>query len=822
MVGSTRLRVSRPMGRTGGVERERREATRLPERCQPTWVPEGGEPRTRSGVCASFPIRCGGDDAVAPNPTSDELLMPSRESGTLPTAESDPRGGVGPEVIPPSPPQCLLPAEGMDCPSCASTATRVLEEIPGVLGVEADIIGQRVRVDYDPERVAPAQLRGALHAIGYGSAPGSSAAPEAEESPPAARTGWRGFLAGIPLHVTIGGGLWALTILASLLGESEAMVAVLAVATVCAAGASVFPGALAAARRGLLDMHVLMAVAALGALGIGEYVEAGAVLFLFAVARELEHRTLNRARSEVRSLMDLAPVEATVLRHGHQVRVPVEAVRVDEVILVRPGERLPVDGTIVGGSSELDASAITGESMPVACFPGDEVLGGSVNGSGALEVRCDHPASESALSRILRSIEDARSRKSPTEAFVDRFARIYTPLVMAGALAVAVLPPLFGLGTWSDLGYRALVLVVVACPCALVISTPVTVVSALTGAARRGILVKGGIHLETLGRTRVVALDKTGTVTEGSPRVSQILSWDDTPEVELLGMAASVESRSEHPIAHAIVQRASEAGVAIREDVDMQSLPGRGARARMGDRQVLIGSPRLFREEGVLDAVAERRIDSIEGRGESVVLVGWSDADDQRIRLRGAVALRDHLRAGIDTLLADLRSEGVRHIVLMSGDRAPAVEVAAEGEWTVGSSFDEWRGDLLPEEKVEWIRELQERHGPVLMVGDGVNDAPALAAADVGVAMGGGGTAVAVHTADIALMEDDLSRIPAVFRLGRKSARIIRANIVFALAVKVAFVALGGLGHASLWMAVLADMGSSLAVILNGLRTLRA
>ena len=722
------------------------------------------------------------------------------------------------------PAECLLPAEGMDCPSCASTASRGLLELPGVLIVEPDIIGQRVRVEFDPAEVDPARLRSQLDSLGY-PAPSTRRPGAAEVAPAPPSAGLLSFLRSLPLHITLGGVFWALTIVAALTGEADLMVGLLATATVATAGWSVFPRAIAAARHGLFDMHVLMAVAALGAMAIGEYVEAGAVLFLFAVARDLEQRTLARARSEVRSLMDLAPVEATVLRHGHQVRVPVDAVREGETILVRPGERIPVDGTVVGGASEVDSSAITGESMPEPRFPDDHVHGGAVNGSGALEIRCDRPAAESALNRILRSIEEARSRKSSAEAFVDRFARIYTPIVLAGALAVAVLPPLLGVGAWAEWGYRALVLVVVACPCALVISTPVTVVSALTGAARRGILVKSGLTLELLGHTRVVALDKTGTITEGRPRVSEIVSWDGTPERELLRMAAVAESRSEHPIARAILEESARAGARseteIPAGIEMTALPGRGARARVAGQSVLVGSPRLFREEGVLDAEDEARIATLETGGGTMVLVGWSNSEGDLVRPRGAITLLDHPRSDVSEVLVGLRKQGVRHLVLMSGDRRPVVDAAAQSLATAGGGFDEWRGDLLPEEKVAWVGELRSAHGPVLMVGDGVNDAPALAAADVGMAMGGEGTAVALDTADVALMEDDLSRIAVAFRIGRKSARIIRANIAFALAVKVAFVALGGLGYASLWMAVVADMGSSLVVILNGMRALR-
>jgi Cd2+/Zn2+-exporting ATPase len=709
----------------------------------------------------------------------------------------------------------------MDCPGCATTVTRGLLGIEGVREVHPDIVGQKVRVTFDPDSADPELIRSSLHRLGYGIAPPPPEPASEDKQSGTDGPGWIALLREAPPHVKLGGMFWGLTILATLLGDSEAMVALLALASVGTAGWSIFPRAWAAARRGVLDMHVLMAVAALGALGIAEYVEAGAVLFLFAIARTLEQRTLERARTEVRSLMDLAPVEATVLRHGHQVTVPVEAVRVGETVLVRPGERIPVDGTIVGGASEIDASAVTGEATPEGKFVGDKVFAGSVNGSGALEIRCDLPASDSALRSILRSIEEARARKSATEAFVDRFARIYTPLVMAVALGVAILPPLLGGGLWADWGYRALVLVVIACPCALVISTPITVVSALTGAARRGILIKSGVHLETMGKVRVVALDKTGTLTEGVSEVAGLLPWRGTAEADLLRMAAAAESRSEHPIGRAIMAEVQRRGLLPPEGVEMTALPGRGVRARYGSSSILLGSPRLFREEGLLDAAHEAQIAERGDQGGTLVLVGWSDSPTEPIELRGALLLMDRVRPEGARLIAELREAGVKRLVLMSGDRTASVEAAANEAARGGAHFDEWKGELLPAEKVEWIRELRSRYGPVLMVGDGVNDAPALAAADVGMAMGNRGTAAALDTADIALMEDNLARIPSAFRIGRKAAAIIRANVAFALAVKVVFVLLGGTGHATLWMAVIADMGSSLVVILNGLRTLR-
>ena len=714
----------------------------------------------------------------------------------------------------------VLGAEGMDCPSCADTVTRGLLGLEGVEEVVPDVVAQRIRVTYRPEEVSRDRLRDAVVELGYdpGPDPDAIADDEAVEAP----SGFRSLpLPPVPLHVLLGGLFWAGTIAAALAGWPTLLTGALAAATVAAAGRYVFPRALAAGRSGVLDMHVLMAVAATGALIIGEYVEAGAVLFLFAVAQELERRTLARARREVRSLMELAPVEATVLRHGHQVRVPVEAVRVGETVLVRPGERIPLDGTVTSGVSGVDASAITGESIPETRLPGDTVYAGSVNGEGALEIRCDLPAEESAVHRILRSIEEARARKSPTEAFVDRFARVYTPLVLLGALLLAVAPPLAGMGAWLEWGYRALVLVVVACPCALVISTPVTVVSALTGAGRKGILVKSGLHLESLGRIRTVALDKTGTLTRGTPRIEAVVPWNGTDSRTLLTLAAAAESRSEHPIARAVMERAEEEGFRIPDRVEVRSHAGRGAEARVQDRRVVLGSPRFFRELGILDGEEERIREAEEGRG-TAVLVAWSEPGKDELRVRGALLVSDAVREEAADLIRSLRRAGIRHIVCLSGDRQPAVDRMAAALDEMGAPLDEAIGGLLPEEKVERLRSLREEWGPILMVGDGVNDAPGLAAADVGVAMGRSGTDLAMDAADVALMEDDLGRLPGAFRLGRKSAGIIRANIALALGAKLAFIVLGTVGLATLWMAVVADMGASLAVILNGLRALRA
>ena len=626
------------------------------------------------------------------------------------------------------------------------------------------------------------------------------------------------------LALVVASGLcWALSLVADHVLEARAAAAALAIAAIVLGGRYIVPKGLRAARTGALDMNFLMTLAAAGALAIGEWGEAATAMFLFAVAQHLEAASMERARRAIRALMDLSPAEATVIRDGAEVRVPAAEVRVGEVVIVRPGEKIPVDGRVLAGVSEVDQSPITGESIPVLKEPGAEVFAGTLNGDGALEVRAEKPAEDTTLARIIHSVEEAQATRAPSQTFVDRFARVYTPAVVAGAALIAVVPPLVAGAAWGDWFYRALVLLVVACPCALVISTPVTIVSALAGAARDGILIKGGLHLENAGRARVVALDKTGTLTEGRPEVVDVVACDGTDPRELIALAAAAEARSTHPLARAILRRAEEDGCPIPQATDAVAIPGKGHRARVGDTEVLVGSERLFVELGVDLAPHRALLDTQAARGRTAVIVATRAAGDVAApRLRGVIAIADRVRPAAGSALRALHAAGIRRVVMLTGDHEGAARTVADVLGGAGIGVDEVRAGLLPEEKVAAVHELRERYGRVLFVGDGINDAPALAAADVGVAMGSAGTDVALDTADIALMADDLSRLPVAIRRARKAERIVRANIAFALGTKAVFVALGAVGAATLWMAVLADMGASLLVVANGLRALRA
>jgi Cd2+/Zn2+-exporting ATPase len=571
-----------------------------------------------------------------------------------------------------------------------------------------------------------------------------------------------------------------------------------------------------AIRRRLLDMNVLMVIAVLGAVALGDWMEAATVVWLFGIAQLLETRSLERAHRAIRSVLTLAPAFATLVRDGSDLRVPVEQIVPGDRIVVRPGERIPVDGVIVAGASAIDQRAITGESRLVDKSVDDDVFAGTVNGSGALEVEATRPAADSTLARIVRLIDDAQRRRAPVQTFVDGFARRYTPAVVVLALFVAFMGPLATGGldgwiaafpTWS---YRALALLVVACPCALVISTPVSIVSALTAAAREGVLIKGGAHLERLAAIGCVAFDKTGTLTDGQISVTDILALEGSTEHGVLRVAASLEARSEHPIGRAIVEHARVEGVAVSPGERYRALPGFGAEALVGAETAVVGNHRLFEQRQLCTPALHAQVTALEDRGTTPVLVGHAGAP------LGVLTLSDQMRDTGRSAVQALRGQGVTRIVLLTGDRAGTAESVRSG---VG--LDEAHAELLPHEKVEHIMRLRATYGPVAMVGDGVNDAPALAAADVGIAMGVAGTDVALETADVALMTDDLQKLPYAVRLGRAALSNIRWNVGVALGLKLAFVGLAAAGAATLWMAVLADTGASLIVTANSLRLLR-
>ncbi|TVR76807.1 MAG: cadmium-translocating P-type ATPase [Sphaerobacteraceae bacterium] len=562
-----------------------------------------------------------------------------------------------------------------------------------------------------------------------------------------------------------------------------------------------------------VDIDLLMVTAAIGAATIGGWAEGGVLLFLFSLGNALEHYALGRTHRAVRALMELSPDEATVLRDGEEVLVPVEQLAIGDIVITRPGERVPVDGSVRSGSSAIDESAITGESIGVEKAVGDQVFAGTVNGNGYLRIRVERPSQESTLSKIIRIVEEARSQQSRAQRFTDRFEGPYAiGVIVASALLVAI--PVLALGRdFNEMFYRAMTLLVVASPCALIISTPASILSALANAARMNVLFKGAVHLENAGIVDVVAFDKTGTLTEGKPQVTNVIAEPGVSEHELLRYAAAVERMSEHPLADAIVGYADKSGVPAVPDgqtVDLEAVTGRGIRATVEQTPIRIGNEAMLEYDGIaLPDSVQRQADNLRADGKTVMYVATD-------RVLGMVAVADVIRPDAPAVVQALKRLGIKRTMILTGDNELAAQAIAR---QVG--IDEWRAELLPEQKLDVIRELEEAGHTVAMVGDGVNDAPALATATVGVAMGAAGTDVALETADVVLMADDLKRLPYAIELSRRARRTIRQNIAFALTVIVVLVIFTLAGQVPLPVGVIGHEGSTIIVVLNGLRLLR-
>ena len=581
-----------------------------------------------------------------------------------------------------------------------------------------------------------------------------------------------------------------------------------AAAAIWLAGFDTYKKGLAALLRGKLNINALMSVAVTGAFLIGQWPEAAMVMALYAIAELIEAKAVDRARNAIQGLLELAPEQALMLgANGAWILTPVAAVPLDATVRIKPGERVPMDGLVTKGNSAINQAPVTGESIPVDKMPGDPVFAGTINETGELEVRVSAAAGNSVLARIIHAVEQAQGTRAPTQRFVDRFAALYTPAVFALAVAVAVLAPFLLDLTWPEALYKALVLLVIACPCALVISTPVTVVSGLAAGARRGILIKGGTYLEDARRLKVVALDKTGTITEGKPKLVDWRVWDGADEADARQLAASLAARSDHPVSKAIAQGISAGPVAVE---DFKALPGRGVEGVVGGRRLVLGNHRLVHERGLCGPALEAALAGHEQQGHTVTLL----AEDSRVLALFAVA--DTIRETSRQAIAELKALGVASVMLTGDNQATAKAIAAQ------AGIGDARGDLLPEAKLDAIKEMQQRYGATGMTGDGINDAPALAQADIGFAMGGAGTDTAMEAADVVIMNDNLLRVPETIRLSRRTHAVLWQNITLALGIKVVFLVLAVFGTATMWMAVFADMGASLLVVANGLRLLRS
>jgi Cd2+/Zn2+-exporting ATPase len=696
--------------------------------------------------------------------------------------------------------------QGMDCEDEVKAVKAALSPVSGVAEIETNLITSQIRVVHD-RSVSTLTLRGKIESTGLKIQDGSLASDEKKRN-----ISQRAILVSISgIFLLIGlffdwfsrGGTFAIRICFGI--------------SVIVGASLVLPKAWRAMKTLTLDMNVLMTVAIVGALAIGEYAEAAAVVFLFSLAEWLESFSLERARRSVQALLKLVP-ETALLRSadGEFVEVPISEVPVGALIRVRSGSRIPLDGLITNGRSSVNQAPITGESLPVEKTVGDKVLAGTINEEGSLEITVTQGYQDTKISQIIRLIEEAQNQKAPTQRFVDTFAKYYTPSVFVIAILVIMIPPLFLSGDWQTWLYRGLVLLVIACPCALVIATPVSVVSGLTAMAKKGVLIKGGAALEMVGKLKALAVDKTGTITEGVPKILQIIVMNGNDENNILSIAASIDVHSTHPLARAIVGEAKKRGIKIEPSVDYRSISGKGAEGNIRDHVFFVGNHRYAHEYAVCSDELEKKLIEIENQAQSAVVVGHRPHAGCSGEVMGILGLGDAIRPEAKDAIRKLHQAGIESVIMLSGDNQRTVNVISK---QVG--IDEAYGDLLPDAKVLKIKEIKNRFSTVAMIGDGVNDAPAMAIANLGIAMGVSGTDTAIETADVTLMRDQLTAVADAILMGKRTLNIIWFNTGFALATKIVFLVLSMTGHASLWLAIAADTGATLLVIANALRLLK-
>jgi Zn2+/Cd2+-exporting ATPase len=689
----------------------------------------------------------------------------------------------------------------MDCPTEEALIRKKLDGMPGVSGLAFNLIQRSMRVTHAPDGVAP--VLQAIRTLGFTPEVVGATATRTPVVEPA-KPWWPLLLSGLAALAAEAVGWMALP---------SALAVVLAIAAIAGSGLSTYRKGWIAIRNRNLNINALMSIAVTGAVLLQHWPEAAMVMVLFTLAERIEALSLERARRAIRDLMQLAPDTALVQQSdGQWASLPAHQVTLQARVRVRPGERIALDGVIVQGRTSVNQAPITGESLPVDKDAGDAVFAGTINQSGEFDYRVTAAAGDTTLDHIIHAVEQAQAAKAPTQRWVDAFARVYTPAVLLIATAVALLPPLLGLGDWLDWIYKALVLLVIACPCALVISTPVSIVSALAAAARKGILVKGGVFLEQGRKLRWLALDKTGTITHGQPVLTDDAAVDAvSPDADLSPLrqlAASLAARSDHPVSQAIARAAAADGMALHDVAQFEALPGRGVRGQIDGQPWSLGNWRLVQDLDLATPALRARLEPWEKQGKTVVML----IDGSGVRALFAVA--DTVKPGSRDAIAQLHAMGIRTLML-SGDNAAAAQAIASD---VG--LTEVRGNQLPEDKRQAVERLAAQ-GVVGMVGDGINDAPALARADIGFAMGALGTDTAIETADVALMDDDLGKIAQFVRLSHATHAVLVQNIVLALGIKLVFLALAVAGMATMWMAVFADVGASLLVVANGLRLLR-
>ncbi|EJL39569.1 copper/silver/heavy metal-translocating P-type ATPase, Cd/Co/Hg/Pb/Zn-transporting [Brevibacillus sp. CF112] len=690
--------------------------------------------------------------------------------------------------------------QGFTCTNCAAIFEKNVKNLPGVQDAQVNFGAAKVTV-LGEATVEELEKAGAFENL--------KITPERERVEAKKEPFWKAHgKVVISAALLIAGYL-----LGQQFGEEHLLTAVVYAASILIGGYELFIKGIKNLVRLQFDMNTLMTVAILGAAAIGEWGEGATVVILFAISEVLERYSMEKARQSIRSLMDIAPKEALIRRGSEELMVPVDNIQVGDIMIVKPGQKLAMDGIVVKGASTINQAAITGESVPIAKSVDDEVFAGTLNEEGLLEVKVTKRVEDTTISKIIHLVEEAQAERAPSQAFVDRFAKYYTPAIMILGLGIAVVPPLFLGGDWGEWIYRGLALLVVGCPCALVISTPVSIVTAIGNAAKNGVLIKGGIHLEEAGRLSAIAFDKTGTLTKGVPAVTELITYGAQEKSKLLGIAAVIEKGSQHPLASAIIRKAEEENADLSAEVEeFQSITGKGVKAKVNGELYYIGSPNLFSELNASSLTENIRIE-IEGlqkQGKTVMVLG---TDHEILAL---IAVADEVRETSKDVIRKLHELGIQKTIMLTGDNRATAEAIGR---QLGVA--EVKAELLPQDKLAYIKQLRNDYGNVAMVGDGVNDAPALAASTVGIAMGGAGTDTALETADIALMADDLGKLPYTMKLSRKTLAIIKQNVTFSLGIKLLALILIVPGWLTLWLAIFADMGATLIVTLNSLRLLK-
>lgn len=688
--------------------------------------------------------------------------------------------------------------QGFTCTNCAAKFEQNVKALPKVQDAQVNFGASKISVCGE---VSVQELEKA------GAFEGLKVYPEKEHRPIGSEPFWK-------RRSAITTALSALFLIAGfIVGEEHPASFILFALSIVIGGYELFIKGIRSLARLNFNMNTLMTIAIIGAAAIGEWMEGASVVFLFAISEALEGFSMEKARQSIRSLMNVAPREATIRRGNQELQISVDDIAIGDIMIVKPGQKIAMDGRVIKGRSTVNQAAITGESVPVDKTEGDDVFAGTLNEEGLLEVEITKRVEDTTIAKIIHLVEEAQAEKAPSQAFVDRFAQYYTPAILILALGIAAVPPLWFGAAWGEWIYRGLALLVVGCPCALVISTPVSIVTAIGNAARNGVLIKGGIHLEETGHLSVIAFDKTGTLTKGAPVVTDIVTLTGAEEKSLLGIAAAIEKSSRHPLASAIVRKAEGEGLDLsqREAQNFTSITGKGAKAVIQGITYYIGSPRLFEElsEDSVNKQTVTEIGRLQEHGKTVMVLGTET------EVLALIAVADEVRESSRDVIQKLHALGIRKTVMLTGDNRATAEAIGK---QVG--IGEVKAELLPQHKLEAIKQLKET-GKVAMIGDGVNDVPALASATVGIAMGGAGTDTALETADIALMADDLTKLPFTIRLSRNTLNIIKQNIAFALIIKLIALLLIVPGWLTLWLAIFADMGATLIVTLNSLRLLR-